>query len=122
MEQRCQVVLFSSAGKKCFGPGPAELLERVERSGSLHQAAKQMYLSYSKAFKLIRAAEEGIGFSLMETRIGGARGGGSILTPEARRALAQYRAYEAAVHAAAEELFPRFFPGNHSPAADSPPS
>ena len=65
MEQRCQVVLFSSAGKKCFG---------------------------------------------------------SILTPEARRALAQYRAYEAAVHAAAEELFPRFFPGNHSPAADSPPS
>ena len=52
MEQRCQVVLFSSAGKKCFGPGPAELLERVERSGSLHQAAKQMYLSYSKAFKL----------------------------------------------------------------------
>ena len=117
MEQRCQVVLFSSAGKKCFGPGPAELLERVERSGSLHQAAKQMYLSYSKAFKLIRAAEEGLGFPLMETRIGGARGGGSILTP-----LAQYRAYEAAVHAAAEELFPRFFPGNHSPAADSPPS
>ena len=96
MEQRCQVVLFSSAGKKCFGPGPAELLERVERSGSLHQAAKQMYLSYSKAFKLIRAAEEGLGFPLMETRIGGARGGGSILTPEARRALAQYRAYEAA--------------------------
>ena len=122
MEQRCQVVLFSSAGKKCFGPGPAELLERVERSGSLHQAAKQMYLSYSKAFKLIRAAEEGLGFPLMETRIGGARGGGSILTPEARRALAQYRAYEAAVHAAAEELFPRFFPGTHSPAADSPPS
>ncbi len=37
---------------KAFGDGPYELLKRVESTHSLHQAAGQMEMSYSKAWRL----------------------------------------------------------------------
>jgi molybdate transport system regulatory protein len=45
---------------KAFGNGPSELLKRVEKTGSLHQAANQMGMSYSKAWCLIRTLEESL--------------------------------------------------------------
>ena len=110
MEQRCKVYLVNAQGEKFFGRGPAELLEKVDELGSLHRAAKQMYLSYSKAVKLIHAAEQGFGFPLLITETGGRGGGGSILTDDARRVIAQFRAYEGDVQAAAAQRFPQYFP------------
>ena len=109
MEQRCKVYLTSAQGEKFFGRGPVELLERVDRLGSLHRAAKEMYLSYSKAVKLISTAEQGFGFPLLITETGGKGGGGSVLTQEARQAIKQFRAYETAVQQAAEEHFQHFY-------------
>ncbi|MGZ8559820.1 MAG: winged helix-turn-helix domain-containing protein, partial [Chitinophagaceae bacterium] len=36
-----------------FGPGPLELLERINKTGSISQAAKQMKMSYKKAWEMI---------------------------------------------------------------------
>lgn len=60
---------------KAFGDGPYELLKRVEKTGSLHQATNQMGMSYSKAWRLIRALEERLGFTLLE------RNESSIVSP-----------------------------------------
>jgi len=38
---------------KAFGDGPCELLERVEGTHSLHQAAKEMGMAYSTAWRLL---------------------------------------------------------------------
>ena len=46
---------------KAFGDGPYELLRQVEKKMSLHQAAHQMGMSYSKAWRLIRTIEEEAG-------------------------------------------------------------
>lgn len=79
--------------QKCFGPGVAELLHRVEAHHSLRAAAQSMEMAYSKAWTVIRRAEAGLGFPLLQSTTGGKNGGGATVTPEARRMLEAYDAY-----------------------------
>ena len=57
-----------------FGAGISELLERVEGTGSLRRAASDMGMAYSKAWQIVRRAEEHLGFELMVRRTGGKGG------------------------------------------------
>lgn len=36
-----------------FGPGKADLLEAIEKTGSISQAAKSMNMSYRRAWQLV---------------------------------------------------------------------
>ena len=101
-------VIAGDAGR-IFGPGPAELLERTRSCGSLHAAAAEMGMAYSKATRIIRAAEEGLGYSLLERKRGGAAGGGSELTFRAELLLARYNAWRSEASAAANALYERRF-------------
>lgn len=62
---------------KAFGKGPCEILKRVERTGSLKGAAKEMGMSYSHAWNLIKRLERELGFKLLLFQVGGESGGGS---------------------------------------------
>jgi molybdate transport repressor ModE-like protein len=95
---------------KSFGPGPMRLLEGVERTGSLNQAAGEMGMAYSKAWKLIHELEKEWGFALIVTRAGGSHGGGSHLTEEGRDLLERYRSMLAEVSRAADTAFEKYFP------------
>ena len=44
--------------RKCFGPGVAELLRRVRELHSLRAAAMSMNMAYSKAWTVLRTAQE----------------------------------------------------------------
>ena len=57
--------LFTDA--KCFGPGIAQLLHRVERLHSLRAAALEMEMAYSKAWTVVKNAENALGFKLPTT-------------------------------------------------------
>lgn len=72
-------------GKRVFGKGPYIILKTVDRLGTLNKAADELNMSYSKAWSVIKAAEKRLGFLLLESRAGGVDGGGSELTPEARK-------------------------------------
>ena len=63
------------AEEKCFGPGVAQLLTLVDQFHSLRSAAAHMDMAYSKAWKIVKAAEEGFGCKLLRSSAGG-RGGG----------------------------------------------
>ena len=76
---------------RAFGDGPARLLTGVERTGSLRKAALELGMSYNKAWRILHAAEERLGFPLLDRSVGGNLGGGSHLTPEARDLVARYR-------------------------------
>lgn len=93
LELRVSLRLFSG-GAKCFGPGPAFLLEATDRLGSLRAAAAEADMAYSKAWTSLRACEQALGFPLLEREAGGRRGGGSHLTREGRALLETYRALE----------------------------
>lgn len=93
-----------------FGPGVASLMKLVKEQGSLSAACQEMHMAYSKAWKIIHKAEEDLGFSLMEGRRGGERGGNTVLTPEGEGFLEQYLAFSKEAEEAVGELFLKHFP------------
>ena len=78
-------------GERFFGPGPVELLERIADTGSISQAAKQMQMSYKKAWEIINMLNTQSAQPLVITQAGGNSGGGSIITSEAKEIIAWYQ-------------------------------
>ena len=113
MEQKLHLKLtvrmFTSDDEKCFGPGIATLMERVEEHHSLRRAAASMGMAYSKAWRIIRTAEEVFGCPLLSTTTGGKNGGGAALTTQGKRSLTAYQAYAADVKQYSEERFAEAF-------------
>lgn len=103
------VRLYSESDDRCFGPGIATLLHRVEEHRSLRAAAASMEMAYSKAWRIIRTAEQVFGCKMLSSTIGGPHGGGATLTPEAIRLLAAYDAYYADVKAYCDQRFDEAF-------------
>lgn len=98
MNPKIQVQICEENGEKIFGPGPAELLRRVRDTGSLHAASKSMSMAYSKAMRIMRTAEQNLGFPLLSGKAGGKSGGGSVLTKEGTEFLEKYERWERQVH------------------------
>jgi molybdate transport system regulatory protein len=96
---------------KAFGEGPYELLKRVEKTNSLHEAAHQMGMSYSKAWKLIETMEKRLGFVLLDKKIGGPSGGGSRVTSKGKNLLKRYERFERDARRAIERAYLRHFGG-----------
>ena len=78
-----KVMMCLLGDKRAFGPGVAELLDGVRRHGSLQGAARDMNMSYSKAWTIMRDAESIWGFPLIRRYVGGKDGGRSVLTKQA---------------------------------------
>lgn len=95
--------------EKFFGPGVAALLHLIHRKGSIQAACEEMGMSYSKAWKILKHAGSELGFPLLNSRIGGAKGGQSTLSPEALEFLACYDAMNQALEQYAQNLFDRYF-------------
>ncbi len=105
----CGMTLRLYRDEKVFGPGVAELLETVRDTRSLRSAAMRMDMAYSKAWKVVKAAEKGLGYTLLDTATGGRQGGGATLTPEAEKLLVNYRAFEKESRQAVEAAYARYF-------------
>ena len=88
-----------------MGRGPIELLQGIERLGSINKAAKEMNMSYVKAWKIIKRIEATLGGKILETQIGGRDHGGSELTTLAEDFIALYTAYEQEVTKFAGQKF-----------------
>ena len=95
--------------EKCFGPGLAELLRRVEEHRSLRAAAASMGMAYSKAWTILKQSEKSLGFALLHSSTGGKNGGGAVLTPEAEKLLLAFEDYCGKLNACAETLFRESF-------------
>lgn len=94
MNALTKVYLLDDEGQRFFGDGPCRLLRLVEQTGSLRAAAQQMDMAYTKAMKLLKHAEEALGTPLTQRTVGGAGGGGMIVTPEGKDLMEKYEAYK----------------------------
>jgi molybdate transport system regulatory protein len=103
------VRLYTDDNERCFGPGIATLLHRVQEHHSLRAAAMSMEMAYSKAWRIIRTAESVFGCKMLASTIGGQHGGGALLTPQAEQLLAAYDAYSADVKAYSSARFEQAF-------------
>jgi len=104
-ELRCQTSVRIYGEEKCFGPGVAELLERVDQLRSLRKATIEMDMAYSKAWRIVKTAETNLGFPLLKSVTGGKGGGGAELTEDAKKFLFAYRRLEQSVRQFADEAF-----------------
>jgi len=102
-------VVLHEAGTPIFGPGTYDLLVLVDESGSLRQAAGALGMSYSKAWRIMRRAEDRLGLRLLERRVGGSAGGGSALSADGRLMVLRYRALVAEADADLATLYRKHF-------------
>ncbi|MBK9140797.1 MAG: LysR family transcriptional regulator [Verrucomicrobia bacterium] len=85
-----------------LGPGKVELLARIGATGSIAGAARQMSMSYNRAWLHVQALNHRFASPLVASKRGGAVGGGTGLTETGRRVLALYRQLEAEAQASTE--------------------
>ena len=99
-----KVKLTLCTDERFFGPGVCELLEKIRETGSIQAAAARMEMSYTKAWRILKRAEEEMGVNLI-TRVSGEKNGGSsALTGTGEKAVRDFREMEAKVAAYADEL------------------
>jgi len=96
-------------GEPVFGRGRMFLLKAIDRYGSINQAAKEINISYRKAWGYIKAMEERLGIRLVERHRGGRNGGEARLTEEARRFLKRYETLEDEIRDFADRKFKKVF-------------
>jgi len=77
-----------------LGPGKVDLLEAIERSGSLRKAASAVGMSYMRAWKLVAVMNEGFREPLVVMHRGGPAHGGAEVTETGRVAIRLYRRME----------------------------
>ena len=88
-----------------LGPGKAELLERIDRTGSISAAGREMGMSYKRAWMLVGTLNAMFQEPLVHSVRGGNKGGGAVLTPLGQKVLQLYREVEhRASEAGASEL------------------
>lgn len=105
----CKVTVRILKETRAFGPGVAQLLRGIGETGSLQGAAQQMGMSYSKAWTVMKEAENIWGFPLTERHVGGLHGGHSVLTAQAQILLQRYDSLEDSVCRVAQEKFAEYF-------------
>ena len=87
------------------GPGKVDLLEAIAATGSITAAAKQLHMSYRRAWLLVDTMNRCFKGPVVAAEVGGQHGGGTALTPLGLQVVQRYRKSEAlAAKAAAREL------------------
>jgi len=91
------------------GEGFMQILELVQSTGSLQNAARAMKMSYTKIWKVVKSVESLSGKKLIERESGGENGGGSYLTEHGEELLRKYKKMRRELDASVIEIFDRYF-------------
>lgn len=102
---RIKLQIFDGA-ERALGPGRADVLDAIDRLGSISAAGRALGMSYRYTWLLVDGMNRGFAERLVETASGGARRGGARLTEAGRAVLAAYRALQADLEAAARGSAP----------------
>jgi molybdate transport system regulatory protein len=100
-EPRLRIRIVFDQGEM-MGPGKADLLDRIDRCGSIAAAGREMGMSYKRAWELIGTLNAMFRDPVVESSRGGPGGGGAVLTSLGREVLSLYRAFEVEAAAGGE--------------------
>ena len=88
-----------------IGKGRAEILENIERTGSINQAAKVMKMSYKGVWSKIKATEKHLNSKIVHAD----RKEGSRLSREGKALLENYKRLKDQCMSADDKIFSRIF-------------
>lgn len=96
-------------GTRCsVGVGKIELLEGIARTGSLSQAAREMRMSYRRAWLLLEDLNVSFDRKVAHASVGGRGGGGVVLTAFGSSLVAGYRRLESSLQPLAKICLDEF--------------
>src|SRR5688572_9160386 len=102
---RPRIRVVSDDGTIVLGPGKADLLDAIARTGSIRAAASELGMSYMRAWTLVRTMNAAFRAPLVEKERGGSAQGGTQLTAAGQKVLELYRNIEEKAAKAAEPLW-----------------
>lgn len=88
-----------------IGPGKIALLEKMRDCGSLSQAARELDMSYRRAWQLLSSLNQAFRAPVVLTTVGGSGGGGATLTKMGEALILAYRSFEKDMNARAPKYF-----------------
>jgi molybdate transport system regulatory protein len=77
-----------------LGPGKIELMEHIEREGSISAACRAMHMSYHRAWTIVHEMNGMFREPLVATQLGGTTGGGARVTPLGHEVVKRFRSIE----------------------------
>jgi molybdate transport system regulatory protein len=77
-----------------FGYGKIALLRKIGEGHSISSAARELGMTYKRAWNLVDTLNRGFGRPVVEASSGGKGGGGARLTPLGEELVARYLALE----------------------------
>lgn len=92
-------IWIETAGEKILGHGRVELLERIQASGSIRQAALQMKMSYKQAWDLINHMNIHFTSPVVISHRGGKGGGNAVVTDYGINVISQFHSFQAKLKA-----------------------
>jgi molybdate transport system regulatory protein len=99
-------VWLERAGEAVLGPGRLELLEGIARGHSISEAARQMGMSYRRAWLLVQSINQAAGQPVVEAVTGGNQGGGARLTAHGHQLVALFREFQERLRTTAAGTLP----------------
>lgn len=118
MIMRMSLWIDNQEGELLFGDGRHQILQAVDKHGSLSAAAEALGMSYRGLWARIRHSEKRLGFALIESHAGRGPSSGTSLTPDGRALMERYSQLLARVQGEAAVAFADVFPGG----SGSPPN
>ncbi|MBC9784855.1 LysR family transcriptional regulator [Heliobacterium chlorum] len=97
-------------GNVLFSQGRMRLLEAIDETGSISQAATKMGMSYRAAWGKVTTTEQRLGLNLVE-RFPGHKEQGAALTEKGRQLLQRFQAFNDEVLQSIDELFAKHVQG-----------
>ena len=91
-----------------LGPGKANLLEAIDDTGSISAAARQMGMSYRRAWNLVSSMNRDFVGTIIEAKPGGKGGGGASVTKLGKEVIQRYRDIEDRALASVENQVSEF--------------
>ena len=103
---------FELDGRRVFCAGVCQILQAVEETGSIKEAAASIGRSYRFVWGRLKEAEATLGQQLVETRVGGELAQRSGLTDAGRRLIKNYQLIRQKLFAVADAEFAKLFNAN----------
>ena len=91
-----------------MGPGKADLLAEIDKTGSISAAGRSMGMSYRRAWMLVDVMNRCFAEPLVHTAKGGKDGGGATLTPLGRQVLNNYKQMVMGLNSSVQAFLPVF--------------
>jgi molybdate transport system regulatory protein len=87
------------------------LLVAIDEAGSISAAAEKLGVPYRRAWEKVQEIEQGLGYKMVDTSVGGPGGGGAHLTAAGREAIERFRAFAEGFEAEVAQRYRAAFAG-----------